>query len=291
MKPYFLSWLFFLSMASCAFHHARASENAPSSRIEIFKGARYFSYKEGKPIVIDNIAYTLKEKTSIHIQNIRVMPDPNISSLYEVHLYTDKFVLGKNWNYIVRCNETYFKAKSFMGNDGVMSIIVFGGLTKQKAELLSGESIGGFPKGDIHIDYDVHESYPLNSGVNVGIGITNNGKTPLDIYWETLGNGSTEYRDTQLTFSATLNNVPVAKNPNPKPDGYASKPHLFRPGSSQRRDVHLSDWLEFKNPGAYLVNVDYTLEIKNPEAKAGSVQSWKVTYHHQFKIEVTDKVE
>ena len=122
--------------------------------------------------------------------------------------------------------------------------------------------------------------------MKVGLQIKNVGDTALTIHWGTHGGGNYQCRDTHLSFTATRDGVAVPANPKPLPDGFIISPHVAQPNTFLKRTVDLSEWLQFENPGDYLINAAYKVEIENPQ-KDGTPDLWAVTYHQQFTVRVS----
>jgi hypothetical protein len=124
---------------------------------------------------------------------------------------------------------------------------------------------------------------PIGSDGTVFIRVVNAGTVPLRVYWGTTGGGNYPCRDTQLSFTATLDGSPVPPNPKPLPDGFIMSPYEAKPNGALKRTADLSQWVQFEKPGEYMVEAAYRLVIENPQ-KEGSPRQWSVTYHNRFPV-------
>ncbi len=210
-------------------------------------------------------------------------------NLFNADLTVDDFKEELGDSLVVRVGDKVLVPYSYGGDKDRYWSPELRDLNKESAEILNGGPLAGAPKESFEIEYSPYQgTYAVNKAVEVQLGVHNVGAVPLTIYWGTNGGGNYPCRDTSLAFTATLDGKPMPANPKPLPPGFISSPFVSKPDNTLKRGVDLSEWLQFSQPGEYLVDATYTLEINNPE-KDASPASWKVDYHNQFSVRVANE--
>ena len=210
-------------------------------------------------------------------------------NVFIAYLTVDDFKEELGDSLVVRVGDKVLVPYSYGGDKDRYWSLELRDLNKESAEILNGGPLAGAPKESFEIEYSPYQkTYAVDKPVEVQLGVHNVGAVPLTIHWGTSGGGNYPCRDTSLAFTATLDGKPVPANPKPLPPGFISSPFVSKPDNTLKRGVDLSEWLQFSQPGEYLVDAIYTLEINNP-VKDASPASWKVDYHNQFSVRVANE--
>jgi hypothetical protein len=286
VKPIFLAIGVFLGTCGGSPLHAAEQQDdkkeEPAAQILTADIDR--TYQDGK---MKN-AFVIKGKSNLNIKKANVVSEGEGDSSFIVYLTTDEFPAAVGSTLLVKVKDKIFLPHSYGGDAKAYWSLELRDVDRASAEILNGSPLPKAPKDSFTVEYWPHQkSYPVASPVRVGITLTNVGKVPLTIYWGTHGGGNYPCRDTQLSFTATLDGVAVAANPKPLPDGFISSPFVSKPNSDLKRSEDLTQWLQFKKPGKYLIEATYTVEITNPE-KDALPSRWKVSYRNQFSVQIGD---
>lgn len=240
------------------------------------------TYQDGK---MKN-TFVITGKSNLNIKKANVVSEGEGDSSFIAYLTTDEFPAAIGSTLLVKVKDKIFLPHSYGGDAKAYWSLELRDVDRASAEILNGSPLPKAPKDSFTVEYWPHrKSYPVNGPVEVGINLANVGKVPLTIYWGTHGGGNYPCRDTQLSFTATLDGVAVVTNPKPLPDGFISSPFVSKPNSDLKRSEDLTQWLQFSKPGKYLVEAIYTVEIMNPE-KDALPGRWKVSYRNQFSVQI-----
>ncbi len=205
---------------------------------------------------------------------------------FTVFLLTDDYPREMGGKLRVRVRDKLLTPNSWGGDEKASRSLGLRDVDAATAEILNGGPISKAPKESIKVEYlGLEKSFPLNGPVRVLIWLTNVGQTPLTIHWGTTGGGNYPCRDTQLSFKATLDGAAVATNPKPLPDGFIISPFVLKPNSALKRSEDLRQWIDFRKPGKYEVEVTYTIQIMNP-GKDGTPSDWNVSYGDKFTVKM-----
>jgi hypothetical protein len=217
--------------------------------------------------------YTITGVSRLRIKRATVEEEDEEQSGLRVHVTIDECSAEVARGLVVKAGDKVFLPRTYFGN-GVeaISILELQGVDRASAELLTGAPLADAPKDSFRVDM-----VPLDNGT-IFITLVNVGKAPLKVYWGTRGG-----RDKQLSFTATLDGVPVPPDPKPLSDGFIMSPFDAKPNSPLKRTANLSEWLQFQKPGNYMVEATYRLVIENPQPDS-SPREWTVTYHNRFPV-------
>jgi len=284
VKATFLAIGIFCGVCGSSATHADEQQDKKQPQAQILTANVDRSYQDGKP----KNTFVLTGKSKLNIKKSNVISESEGDSRFTVFLTTDEFAPEIGGTLVVEVKDKIFLPFSYGGNAKSYWSLELRDVDRTSAEILNGGPLAKAPKDSFTFEYTPYrKSYPVSSPINVGIQLENIGKVPLTIYWGTTGGGNYPCRDTQLSFTATLDGVKVPANPKPLPDGFISSPFVAKPSSTLKRSEDLTQWLQFQKPGHYLVEATYTVEVMNPQQ--GALPSrWKVSYHNQFSIQVGD---
>lgn len=240
------------------------------------------TYQDGKP----SNTFVITGKSNLNIKKADVVSDGEGDSSFTVFLTIDNFSPKIESTLVVKVKNKIFLPYSYGGNTNSYWSLELRDVDRASAEILNGAPLPKAPKDSFTVEYTPYQkSYRVNAPVNVGITLSNIGKIPLKIYWGTTGGGNYPCRDTQLSFTATLDGVKVPVNTQPLPNGFISSPFIAKPSSALKRTEDLTQWLQFQKPGQYLIDAAYTVEILNP-VESAMPNRWKVDYHSQFTVQI-----
>ena len=235
--------------------------------------------------------FTITGVANLSIKKVRVDAGEENPGKFTVHLTVDDFAPDVGRTLMVRVKDKFFRPYSYGGDHKKYWSLELRDIDRTTVEIVNGESLKAPPENAFRVDYLPHQkSYPTGGPVRVGISLRNVGEIPLTIGWGTHGGGNYTCRDTQLSFTATLNGKPVPANPKPLPDGFISSPFVSKPASDLQRSEDLAQWIQFEEPGHYHIEAAWTVQIENPE-KDVMPTHWAVVYRNAFVIQIGTPVQ
>jgi len=240
------------------------------------------SYRDGKP----RNTFTITGTSPLHTKKVFFDEEDASDSTVNAVVGIDECSPEVAQTLIVKVKDRLFLPGSYLGNGGTISSLVLRDVDRASAAILNGGPLPSAPEESINVEMQPLGPAALAGQVLVYITVVNVGDVPLTIYWGRTGGGNYPCRDTQLSFQATLDGVPVPANPKPLPDGFIVSPFDAKPNWPLKRTVDLTEWLQFQKPGKYLVEATYEIAIENPQ-KDASLREWTVRYHKRFPVEIT----
>lgn len=226
--------------------------------------------------------------STVRFKKANIVAEGEGDKRFTVYVTTDPFPPELGGTLVIKVKDKVFVPHSYGGDSKAYWSLELRNVDGKYAEVLNGGPLPKAPKDSFTIEFTPNQqTYPTKGPVEVGIAIKNIGNTATTIFWGTHGGGNYPCRDTQLSFTATLDGVPVPPNPKPLPDGFISSPYIAKPSTVLKRTTDLTQWLEFGKPGKYLISATHTLIIENPE-NGGTPNRWTATYHNQFPIQIRE---
>lgn len=288
-KPFlalFVVCLFASRAPALSHFHRSAQHSQRGSVVQLLTAKIDRTSENSKP----KNTYVVTGKSLLRIKKVDVAAEDESGANYTLYITTDqKFSDAEGAILLVKAKDKLFLPFSFGGDapDKNWSIELRN-VDRASAERLYGKPLELSPKASFKLELSPYgESYALGEPVKIGVSVVNVGAKTFEIFASTTGGGNYRARDTNFSFTATLDGVGVAPVAKPLPDGFISSPFVSKPNNALRWSEDLDEWLLFDKPGKYLVRATYRLQITNPTIGASPIR-WNVFYTANFSIHITN---